>query len=432
MRILVLGAYGLIGQEIARALGAAGYRVIGLGRSLRTGRRLLPTIGWVAADIGTLHSSEDWRKILDGIDVVVNASGALQRGARDNLRAVQEQAIIALIMACEEAGVGRFVQISAPGATEEASTEFLRSKARADARLKRSDMAWAILRPGLVIGATAYGGTALIRMLAGFPLIQPLVLGDKRIQTVALTDVADIVVRAVAGELPPGSDLDLVEAKPHALKDIVALFQQWLGAPPAWLRIALPLRLGYCIARVADGLGHLGWRSPLRTTALRVLEDEILGDPAQLRAILGRDLTNLDRILDAMPATLQERWFARLYLMLPVMIGTLAFFWLFSGLVALVDLNRTLATIPTGVLRPNVALAVVVGGSVADIALGLGILFRRTAKLACLGMAVLTVFYLLAGTVLTPDLWADPLGPFVKTLPAMVLALVTALVLEER
>jgi hypothetical protein len=29
-------------------------------------------------------------------------------------------------------------------------------------------------------------------------------------------------------------------------------------------------------------------------------------------------------------------------------------------------------------------------------------------------------------------LWLDPLGPFVKTLPALVLALATAILLEER
>ena len=37
-----------------------------------------------------------------------------------------------------------------------------------------------------------------------------------------------------------------------------------------------------------------------------------------------------------------------------------------------------------------------------------------------------------AGTVLTPALWLDPLGPFVKILPTTLLAAVTWVVLEER
>jgi hypothetical protein len=47
-------------------------------------------------------------------------------------------------------------------------------------------------------------------------------------------------------------------------------------------------------------------------------------------------------------------------------------------------------------------------------------------------MAAVTVLYIAAGSILAPVLWLDPLGPFVKTLPALVLALATAVLLEER
>lgn len=44
MKCVVAGAYGFIGQAIARALMAAGHEVIGAGRNLALGRRLLPGI----------------------------------------------------------------------------------------------------------------------------------------------------------------------------------------------------------------------------------------------------------------------------------------------------------------------------------------------------------------------------------------------------
>jgi hypothetical protein len=47
-------------------------------------------------------------------------------------------------------------------------------------------------------------------------------------------------------------------------------------------------------------------------------------------------------------------------------------------------------------------------------------------------MVGMTLVYLAAGSMVTPALWLDPLGPFVKVLPAMMLALVTMAVLEER
>ena len=45
---------------------------------------------------------------------------------------------------------------------------------------------------------------------------------------------------------------------------------------------------------------------------------------------------------------------------------------------------------------------------------------------------VLSLGYLAAGTVVTPELWADPLGPFVKVLPAIALAGLLAAMAEER
>ncbi len=53
-------------------------------------------------------------------------------------------------------------------------------------------------------------------------------------------------------------------------------------------------------------------------------------------------------------------------------------------------------------------------------------------SLAALGMVATTVAYLTIGTALTPDLWGDPLGPFVKTLPGALLALVAVALATER
>jgi hypothetical protein len=47
-------------------------------------------------------------------------------------------------------------------------------------------------------------------------------------------------------------------------------------------------------------------------------------------------------------------------------------------------------------------------------------------------MVAVTLGYLAAGSIAAPDLWLDPLGPFVKTVPAAVLALVAMAMAEER
>ena len=432
LRILVLGGNGLIGLSIVRRLHTAGHDVVGLGRSAKNGARLFPQIEWRSADIAALRSAQDWLPLLLNVAVVVNASGALQDSARDNLEHIHHTAIAALADACESIAGIRFVQISAPGAAANATTEFMRSKSRGDNAIKRSSLNWIVLRPGLVIGPNAYGGSALLRMMAAFPWANVPAFANKRIQTVAMSDVAQVVLEAAEGRLPVRIDVDLVASKPATLQQLIDRLRIWMGFSPAPISIAVPRFAVVVVSWFADQLGHLGWRSPLRSTALLALDSEVLGDATKLQQLRGAELMSLDQTLAAMPATIQERWFASLALLMPMMVATLSLFWLLSGLLGALSVERAAAVLPSFVISPQIAKLLVVGGIAVDIILGLSILNRPTARLACIGMIATSIAYLVAGSVLTPALWLDPLGPFVKVLPSTLLAAVVWVVLEER
>ena len=214
MKVLVTGAYGLIGQAVCARLLASGHEVIGIGRDIARARRRAPRIDWRHADIARLTEPGDWTDFLDGVQAVVNAAGLLQSGLRDDVSAVQTRAVTALIGAAEAAGIERFVQISAPGAVRGASTPFMSSKAMADQALAASGLDWVILRPALVIAPNAYGGTALIRALAAFPWVTPLVLAEAPVRTVSIDAVAETAAQALSGEIAPGTDQVLAEAQP--------------------------------------------------------------------------------------------------------------------------------------------------------------------------------------------------------------------------
>lgn len=430
MRVLVLGGYGLIGLETMRRLRVAGHEVIGLGRSVEKGRSAAPDVRWIGADIATLTTPHAWAAHIDGVDAIVNASGALQDGARDNLRAAQQDAIVALIDACEGKAI-RFIQISAPGAELDANTAFMRTKAVADAALRASALDWTILKPGLVLSANAYGGTSLLRMLAATPLVEPLVLGDARVQIVAASDVADAVVLALGGKTPARRDYDLAASETHTLRDVVSKFRAWLGFKLPVMRLELPRALGFALARGADLAGWLGWRSPLRTTALRVLSDGIICDGAAWEAASERRLKSLDETLAALPATAQERLYARAQLVLPILILTLSAFWIASGVIGFFQ-RAAAARVLDGALAPEQAMLFVLGGAVADLAIGIGLLLRPFTRVAALGAIAVSIAYLIGATLLAPHLWADPLGPLVKIFPSMALALGLAALTSER
>ncbi len=155
-------------------------------------------------------------------------------------------------------------------------------------------------------------------------------------------------------------------------------------------------------------LGYLGWRSPLRTTALRALEDGIRGDPGPWERAGRSSSRSLEQTLADMPATRQERPFARAYLALPLAICTLASCWCLSGLITMIEPSRAMCVLTQRDVPLWLAGPTVIGGAVADLGLGLAILWRPWTRSAALAMIGLSGGYLLgsvnvAGIVVIAD-----------------------------
>ncbi|MCI5095297.1 MAG: SDR family oxidoreductase [Rhodobacteraceae bacterium] len=429
-RALVLGGYGLIGSACMRALDQAGFQVRGLGRSARAAQLCDRRANWTITDMTRL-TARDWHALLRDCDVVVNAAGALQDGGRDDLRGVHVTALEQLVQGAADLPV-RIIQISAAGVSHDASTLFFRTKAEGDAAVATHSGDWVILRPTLVLSPEAYGGTALLHAASGLPGVLPRMFPKSQVQTIHIDDLARAVVAAARGEIASGTVADLTEGGSHSFPDLLRAIRHWQGWPDPLWRPALPGLILRAAAKVADLLGHLGWRAPMRSTAMTVLADGISGDPSAWQAAGGSPCRSLQDSLRSLPATRQERMFARLYLLLPMAIGVLSLFWCLSGLITLLDPGRAMAVLsdrgfPSGLIAP-----VVVGGALADLALGLGILWRRWSRRAALGMVALSCAYLLGSLIAAPDLWGDPLGPMVKVLPGVALALMVWGLLEDR
>ena len=429
MRIVVLGASGLIGAEVCAHLLACGHQVTGVARHIDRAIRRTPQVRWLKIDLATATAA-DWASPLTDADAVINCAGALQDGPADSLAGVHLEGLTRLAQACQAAGVRRFIQISA-ASVETAPGAFSRTKADGDAALAATDLDWVILRPGLVLASAAYGGSALLRALAAFPFVMPAVHAQAVTQVVAASDIGRLAEALLAPDAPRRLVLEVGAPEPTPLAEVLKGLRAWMGLKPAPV-LDLPPVLARLTGGVADALAWLGWKSPMRSTTLGQLAHGVRVRPEPLLAEMGLAPRSLADQLAQTPAGVQELWFARTYLLKPLLLGGLSLFWITSGVIGVISQQPAEHLLTSAGFPPALASLAVLGGAAADVLVGGLVAFRRTARLGLLGMIGLTLSYVAGAAIWRPDLWLDPLGPMVKTLPAAILALVALAILEDR
>ena len=428
--VLVVGGTGLIGSAIIGRLKIDGKQVTAIARSPGHAGRRLAAHQVHFLDLGEMLQPEKWEPVLQGVDAVVNCAGVLQDGGGDSTRAIHREAPSALFEACARTRVKRIIHFSAMGVDKGALSDFSRTKADAEELLERSSLEWVILRPSVVVGRAAYGGSALFRGLAALPWL-PRIADAGELSVVQLDDVVETVAMLLREDAPGRIALDLAGPDRRSFEQVVARYREWLGWRPARL-LDLPrpiMAIGYALGDIA---GLLGWRPPIRSNARREMVRGAAGDPAAWTAATGIVPRSLDDALLAEPASVQERWFARLYLLKPVVVGIFAFFWLLTGVVSLgpgYDIGWALMI--EGGAR-GWSGVVVIAGALADLAIGTAILWRPTTRYALWAALAITLAYLAIGTAILPRLWNDPLGPMMKVWPILALNLVALAILDER
>ena len=429
MNILILGGNGFIGSEIARIAHLEDNQVTCVGRNIQASQSRLPEIKWISQSIERLNSTAKWKTFIEGYDVIINCAGSLQKSSHDDVIGVQEKSMIALYEAIKTKPKLHIVQISTNtmAGTNAGDTEFLKTKMNADMALASSDISHTILRPALVIGRNAYGGSALLRAVSSFPFVVPNSFPNASCQITNLSELAAISIKAASGEYGSSGDFSVSSKDTITLSALTLKLRSWLGFSKAPL-VSIPKPIVSISSKLADIAGSLGWRAPMRTTAITILNNDVTVDASKPLI----ETASIDKILTQYSASVQDKWFARLYLLKPVLILALSFFWLASGIIALFNLEVAQAYLAPMAIDPSIEKSLIVITAIADCILGLAILFRKYAKLAMIGMCLLSLGYLASATLFIPTLWLDPIGPLVKVIPSIFLALAGLVILEER
>lgn len=434
--ILVLGASGLIGRFVTDELRARGLHVVGVARRFSPGQRTSPLdlelriLSMNAAALAQLIRHH-------AIDMVVNCLGVLQDGPGSDTGAVHRDFVARLVQAIRDNGRAvRLVQISIPGVANNDRTAFATTKREAERLIAASGIAYAVLRPGFVVAPSAYGGSAMLRALAALPFDLPTDEMAVPFQPVAVEDIATTIAnlakRDINDEAVKAVSWDLMQAEKVTLDGVIKQFRLAFGTDGG-PRIVVPRFLLDLAATLGDLVSRLGWMSPMRSTAIAELRRGVSGDPASWIAATGIVPKTIAQIMGQHPATIQDKWFARLFLVKALVIASLVAFWIASGLIALVvSYGAAAGLLSAHGFPPALVGPITVGTSLMDIGIGVLIACRRTAALGLVAGIAISCGYMIGAAILAPDIWIEPLGALVKTGPAIVLMLVALLTLDSR
>jgi uncharacterized protein YbjT (DUF2867 family) len=423
-RVLLLGADGFIGRHLAFGLRRDGWEVIACAR--RPGRLAQMGFATLRADLADprTHDPGFWAPHLAADETgpvsVVNAAGLLT-GTPARMAAVHEAAPAALYGAMADGARG--VLISAVG-IDTADTGFARHRRAGEAIAARHPVT--ILRAGLVLADTSYGGSSLARALACLPGLMPVVGdGTQRFNPIHADDLALTVAACLRAPPPPG---------PHPLGGpevvtqaaMLRALRGWIGLRPVPL-LPLPLRL----ARLIGGLGDALALGPISRSAVDQLSAGVLAEAGA--ELPGPQPRGFSEFLAARPAGSQDLWHARLYLLRPLLRLTLAFLWLASGLIGLGLPAADFLPLVAGSGLPDGVLVILArAGGLADLAIALALLRGWRLRAMAWVQGAMIAAYTLAFTVLAPGLWLLPLGGVLKNLPLLVLVAIHGVLEDER
>ena len=189
MKVLVTGATGFVGPHIVRRLVDDGHHVRVLerepGSSAPAG---LPSQDAVQGD---MTDAASLRRAVEGQEVVVHLVGIIN-GNPEDFERVMSQGTRDLVAAAKEAGVRRFVLMSALGATEETKdlVPYYHAKWAMEQAVKGSGLEHVIMRPSFIFGRDG-GALQQFRRIAKLSPVTPVVgPGTQRIQPIWVEDVA--------------------------------------------------------------------------------------------------------------------------------------------------------------------------------------------------------------------------------------------------
>jgi uncharacterized protein YbjT (DUF2867 family) len=242
-RIFITGGSGFVGTTIIRHLLDQDYQVTTLSRSKSKVPTTLSSDARLSVHQGDITNSGSFVNAITGHETVINLVGIIReiKSSGITFRKVHVDGTRNVVEAAFKGGVRRFIQMSALGASENAESEYHKTKWEAEEIVRNSGLNFTIFRPSIIFGEDG----ELLKMLADtirkfrmFPLFDS---GMSLMQPIMVDDVADGFVKCIEMNNSIGKTYEAGGYAKYQFKQIIHLIADALGlrvytpSVPVWM-----------------------------------------------------------------------------------------------------------------------------------------------------------------------------------------------------
>ncbi len=289
--ILVTGGTGFVGPKVVHALRAEGRDVRAV---VRDASRTDTLRNWGCELVeGDVTDAASLKRAAAGCDAVVHLV-AIITGSASDFERVMVRGTENLVGAAQEAGVRRFVLMSALGVSEQTRslTPYYASKWAMEAAVQASGLEHVIFRPSFVFGRDGGVLPTFIRQVRWSPVTPVLGSGESRIQPIWVEDVAAYFAKSI--DLPEAADRTFELGGPDQVtwNELYQRIAKVLGKRRVRLNVPIPLvRPGAAVAELLP-------KPPITRDQLKMIEaGDNTCDMGPALEAFGLDVISLDEQL---------------------------------------------------------------------------------------------------------------------------------------
>ncbi|MEK6799402.1 MAG: NAD(P)H-binding protein [Planctomycetota bacterium] len=306
--ILVTGATGFVGRAVVRALLARGYKPVCLVRSVRKLRAQHPDVDpdRLAAIVGDLNDAQALRHAADVSQAAIHLVGIIvARPLRgQTFQRIHVQGTMNVVDAVRQAGIRRYVHMSALGTRPNAVSTYHRTKWEAEEYVRGSGLAWTIVRPSVIHGPDGEFMQLMKRLVCGWlpPVIPYFGRGDARLQPVSVRDVAYAFAEGLRREETIGQVIPLGGPKTYSWRELYNTCRALIPGAKLWKPlVSQPVPVAKAMATLGQPLMALAEIivPPLRlfrfdAGQVQMSQEDSICDPAIAERFLGLTMRSFE------------------------------------------------------------------------------------------------------------------------------------------